>query len=49
MKDSDQTQRSAAIDLGLHCLPMSQKWDARLMWVKSSGCGFDNKSEMFMY
>ena len=21
-------------DLGLHCLPMSQKWDARLIWVK---------------
>ena len=25
--------RSAASDLGLHCLPMSQKWDARLIWV----------------
>ena len=24
---------SAASDLGLHCLPMSQKWDARLLWV----------------
>ena len=30
-EDSDQTPRS---DLGLHCLPMSQKWDARLIWVK---------------
>ena len=26
--------RPAASDLGLHCLPMSQKWDARLIWVK---------------
>ena len=27
------TPRSAASDLGLHCLPMSQKWEARLIWV----------------
>ena len=25
---------SAASDLGLHCLPMSHKKDARLIWVK---------------
>ena len=25
--------RSAASDLGLHCLPMSLLWDARLKWV----------------
>ena len=31
--DPDQMLRSAASDLGLHCLPMSQKWDARLIWV----------------
>ena len=30
----DQTPRSEASDLGLHCLPMSQKWDARLIWVE---------------
>ena len=24
---------SAASDLGLHCLPMSLLWDARLKWV----------------
>ena len=29
-EDPDQTPRS---DLGLHCLPMSQKWDVRLIWV----------------
>ena len=23
----------AASDLGLHCVPMSQKWDTRLIWV----------------
>ena len=32
-EDPDQTPRSAASDLGLHCLPVSQKWDARLIWV----------------
>ena len=32
--DPDQTPRSAASDLGLHCLPMSLLWDARLKWVK---------------
>ena len=30
----------AASDLGLHCLPMSQKWDARAcIWVKSKWIG----------
>ena len=33
--DPDQTPCSAASDLGLHCLPMSQKWDARFIWVNS--------------
>ena len=28
--DPDQTPRSAASDLDLHCLPMSLLWDARL-------------------
>ena len=32
--DPDQTPRSAASDLGLHCLPISLLWDARLKWVK---------------
>ena len=32
-EDRDQMPHSAASDLGLHCLPMSQKWDARLIWV----------------
>ena len=32
----DQTPRSAASDLGLHCLLMSQKWDARLICVNVS-------------
>ena len=27
-------QLSAASDLGLHCLPMSRLWEARLIWVK---------------
>ena len=33
--DPDQTPRSAASDLGLHCLPRSRKRDTRLMWVKT--------------
>ena len=28
-----QTPRSAASDLGLHCLPMSHLWDAMHKWV----------------
>ena len=32
--DPDQTPRSAASGLVLHCLPMSHKKDARLIWVK---------------
>ena len=27
---------SVASDLGLHCLPMSFLWEARLEWVKKS-------------
>ena len=33
--DPGQTPRSVASDLGLLCLPMSLKWDARLKWVKA--------------
>ena len=32
--DTDQMQHSLASDLGLHCLHMSHKKDARLIWVK---------------
>ena len=32
--DPDQTPHSLASDLGLHCLPMSHKKDARHIWVK---------------
>ena len=31
--DPDQTPRTASSDLGLHFLPMSHLWDARLKWV----------------
>ena len=30
--DPNQTPRSAASDLGLHCLPMSILWDDRHKW-----------------
>ena len=33
--DSDQTPRSAASDLGLHCLPVPLLWDAGFKWVKN--------------
>ena len=33
--DPDQMLHFAASDLGLHCLPMSRKRDARHEWVKS--------------
>ena len=32
--DPDQMPHSVASDLGLHCLPMSHKKDARHIWVK---------------
>ena len=32
--DPDQTPHSVASDLGLHCLPMPHKKDARHIWVK---------------
>ena len=31
--DPDRTLHSAASDLGLHCLQMSDLWDARHKWV----------------
>ena len=31
--DPDQTPRSAASDLGLHCLPITLLPDSRLEWV----------------
>ena len=31
--DPDQTPQTVVSDLGLHCLPRSQKWEARLIWV----------------
>ena len=35
--DLDQTPRSAASDLGLHCWPVSLLWDAKHNWVKLFG------------
>ena len=32
--DPDQAPHSAASDLGLHGLPVSLLWDARLIWVQ---------------
>ena len=33
-EDPDQTPRSAASDLGLHCLPVTLLGFSRLQWVK---------------
>ena len=33
--DPNQTPRSVAADLGLHCLPMSLLWDAGLKWFNN--------------
>ena len=48
-EDSDQKPRSAASDLGLHYLPMSQKWDARVIWFKDTyeGTHFFNSKMLF--
>ena len=35
-EDPDQTPRSAASDLGLHCLPITLLGVSRLHWVKAS-------------
>ena len=36
--DTDQMPHSKASDLGLHCLPISLSWDARLKLVTSQYC-----------
>ena len=41
--------RSAASVLGLHCLPWSQKWDARLIWKKFSVSGVKIGPVFFYY
>ena len=38
--DPDQTPRSVASNLGLHCLPVSHKKDDRHIWVKVSSSLF---------
>ena len=51
--DPDQTPRSVASDLGLHCLPMSLLWDARHKWATYSvsqtrvGNKYLNENTMF--
>ena len=39
-RDSDQITRNGASDLGLQCLPMSHKKDARLILVNNSQASF---------
>ena len=42
--DPDQTPHSVASDLGLHCLPMSHKKDARHIWIKNAIILLSHKS-----
>ena len=42
--DPDQTLHSVASDLGLHCLPMSNKKVARHIWVKNAIILLSHKS-----
>ena len=44
--EPDQTLRFVASDLVLHCLPMSYKKDARLIWVNAS-CPLDSCTFIF--
>ena len=37
-EDTDQTPHSVASDLGLHCLFLSHKHDAILIWVNAYSC-----------
>ena len=51
--DPDQMPHTVASDLGMHCLPMSHKKDARLIWVKpkqssNNNHGFKRISIKFM-
>ena len=40
--DPEQTPHSLTSNLGLNCLPMSQKWDTRLIWVNFLSHVIDN-------
>ena len=48
-EDPDQMPHSAASDLGLHCLPMSQKWYTRLIWVKQTALLKHNTALQFHF
>ena len=45
---TDQTPRSVASDLGLHCLPMSLLWDARHRWVNLGNSALDISKQNFI-
>ena len=45
----DQTPRSVASDLGLHCLPMSRLWDARHKWVKAPSKIRSRRHSIFIF
>ena len=45
--EPDQTPRSAASDLVLHCLSMSLLWDARGKWAKTFAFYLQNNSVLY--
>ena len=46
---TDQSPRSAASDLGLHCLPTSLLWGTRIKWVKILSKHVVNRPVMYSY
>ena len=47
--DPDQTPRSSASNLGLHCLPITLLGDFRLQWVNQFAYQEEIKSNVYMY
>ena len=45
--DPDQTPRSAASDLGLHCLPVTRLWVSSLRWVDKACVLLDRHVHVF--
>ena len=47
--DPHQMPHSVPSDLGLHCLPMSHKKEARLLWVNMKHNYIDHIVSLFVY
>ena len=47
--DPDQTPRSAASDLALHCLPITLLRVSRIQWVKAAKAGLLGREKLGQY